>query len=107
MFGFGFYKDCAPGGAGRGRRGRVRTAQLQISDFGLQIVGAVRGHGRLAVPNSLAAGLHGISKQALSAGPEEVKPFSKRSLKYLLTVPMLCDIDRPAMDNVNGDSRNS
>ena len=87
LFGFGFYKDCAPDGAGRGRRGRVRTARFQISDFGLQIAGAVRGHGGFAVPNSLAAGLHGVFKQALSAAPEELKPFPKRSPKNLLDCP--------------------
>ena len=92
-------------GAAAGGGSEPPDFRFQISDCRLWALRAAKA--ALAVPNSLAAGLHGIFKQALSAGPEEVKPFSKRSLKYLLTVPMLCDIDRPAMHNVNGDSRNS
>jgi hypothetical protein len=50
-------------------------------------VGAARGHGGLAVQKSLAAESHGVFKQALSAEPEGLKPFPKRSLKKLLDSP--------------------
>ncbi len=76
--------NCWLGSLNRPHPGAARCQRLPQEKEGLRTAtaGAARGHRGLAVPNSLAAGLHGIFKQALSAGPEEVKPFSKRSLKY-------------------------
>ena len=45
------------------------------------------GAGDWPRPKSPAAGPHGVFKQALTAGPEEFKPFPRRSPKKMVDIP--------------------
>src|SRR5260370_22900768 len=52
-----------------------------------EAAGAARVHGGLAVPKSLAAEPHGDFNQALTTGPEGLKPFPERSLDTMCDIP--------------------
>ncbi len=77
--GFGFYKDCAPDGAGGGHRGRFRTAQLLIANCGLRIGGTGKPQ-RAQRAQSIRGWLSGWGARRGIFGPLWLRELSNVSL---------------------------